>query len=130
MVTEFFLYMIPPTKTHQEKQVTVVNGKPVFYEPPELKAVRAKFRAHLSKHVPEQKYTGAIRLITKWCYPRGKHKDGEWKKTKPDTHNMVKLPVDVMQELGYFSNDAIIASEVIEKFWAEVPGIYVRIEEL
>ena len=33
MLIEFFMLMIPPTVTHQEKQVHVVNGKPVFYEP-------------------------------------------------------------------------------------------------
>ncbi len=38
---EFFMPMIPPTHTHQEKQVRVVNGKPVFYEPQEMKAARA-----------------------------------------------------------------------------------------
>ena len=47
---EFFMAMIPPTVTHQEKQVHVVNGKPVFYEPAELKAARTKLRAHMSRH--------------------------------------------------------------------------------
>ena len=68
-MTEFFMAIIPPTKTHQEKQVRIVKGKPIFYEPAELKAVRAKLEAHLAKHVPEQKYTGAVRLLTKWCFP-------------------------------------------------------------
>jgi len=130
MTTEFFLPLIPPTKTHQEKQIRVVNGKPVPYEPAELRAVRIKLEAHLSKHVPAEKYTGPVRLITKWCFPRGKHKDGEYKITKPDTDNMVKTLKDVMTKLGYWTDDVQVASEVIEKFWAEVPGIYVRIEEL
>jgi len=130
MTTEFFLPLIPPTKTHQEKQVREVSGKPVFYESAELKAVRAKLEAHLSKHVPAKKHTGPVRLITKWCFPRGKHRDGEYKITKPDTDNMVKTLKDVMTVLGYWTDDVQVASEVIEKFWAEVPGIYVRIEKL
>lgn len=40
--------MIPPTTTHQEKQVRVVNGKPVFYEPQELKTARMKLTANLA----------------------------------------------------------------------------------
>ena len=40
MKVQFFMAMIPPTKTYQEKKVAVVKGKPVFYEPPEVKAVR------------------------------------------------------------------------------------------
>ena len=27
-------------------------------------------------------------------------------------------------------DDALVASEIVEKFWAEVPGIYIRIDEL
>ena len=40
MKIEFFMAMEPPTCTHQEKQVRVVNGKPVFYETAELKRAR------------------------------------------------------------------------------------------
>lgn len=131
MRTEFFIHIKPPTKTHQEKQVTVINGKPVFYEPDELKAVRVKLQGHLAKHIPAKKYTGAVRLITKWCFPiTGKHKDGEYKTTPPDTDNMVKTLKDVMTKLGYWTDDALVASEIIEKFWAARPGIYIAIEDL
>jgi len=130
MVTEFFMSMIPPTKTYQEKQVHVVNNKPVFYEPKELQAMRVKLQAHLSKYVPEEKYTKAIRLITKWCFPKGSHASGSYKTTKPDTDNMVKMLKDIMTQLGYWKDDALVVSEITEKFWAEQPGIYVRIEEL
>ena len=133
--TEFFLSIIPPTVTHQEKKVKVVykDGKPVpvFYEPAELKAARSKLMAYLGKHVPADKYTTAVRLITKWCFPiTGKHKSGEYKTSKPDTDNLQKLLKDVMTSLGYWKDDALVASEIIEKFWAVTPGIYIRIEEL
>ena len=131
MRTEFFMPMKPPTKTHQEKEARCVKGKPQFYEPAELSAVRVKLTSHLAGHVPEKKYTGAVRLMTKWCYPiTGKHKDGEWKTTKPDTDNMVKMFKDCMTDLNYWTDDALVASEIIEKFWAKLPGIYVVIESL
>jgi Holliday junction resolvase RusA-like endonuclease len=67
----------------------------------------------------------------KWLFPiTGKHKDGEYKITKPDTHNLNKMLFDVMEKLGYWKNDAIVASEIIEKFYAAHPGIYVAIEEV
>ena len=129
MKTEFFLPIIPPTRTHQEKQV---NWKTkTFYEPAELKAARAKLQAYLGQHVPEKKYTSAVRLITKWCFPlTGKHQDGEYKTTRPDTDNLQKLLKDVMTDLGYWTDDALVASEIIEKFWATRPGIYIKIEEV
>jgi Holliday junction resolvase RusA-like endonuclease len=132
MSTEFFMPMKPPTTTHQQKQVTVVNGKPIFYEPEDLKAARAKLMAHLSKHVPEKKYVGPIRLIVKWCFPlvKGK-KDGQYKDTKPDNGNSNKLLEDCMEHLGFFDKgDQQIASLIVEHFWAKVPGIYIKIEEV
>lgn len=123
--------MRPPTKTHQQKQVRVVKGKPVFYEPDELKAVRSKLMAHLGQHVPETKYTTAVRLVTKWCFPiTGNHYDGEYKGTKPDLDNSFKMFADVCTKLGYWTDDNLIASLVIEKFYAKIPGIYVCIEEI
>ena len=129
-MTEFFMPMIPPTVTHQEKQVTVKNGKPVFYEPPRLENARVKLTAYLSKHVPESPYRGAVRLIVKWCFPKGRHHNGEYKITKPDTDNLNKLLKDCMTECGFWKDDALVASEICEKFWAETSGIYVRIESL
>jgi Holliday junction resolvase RusA-like endonuclease len=130
LLMEFFMPMIPPTVTHQEKQVHVVNGKPVFYEPQELKQARQKLSGHLAKHKPEQMYKSGIRLLVKWCFPRGKHKDGEYRITKPDTDNLQKLLKDCMTATGFWKDDALVASEIVEKFWAEIPGIYIRIERL
>lgn len=131
MVTEFFMGMIPPTMTHQEKQVRVVNGKPVFYEPQKLKAVREKLRAHLGRHIPNEKFSGPVRLTTWWCFPiKGNHQNGDYKTSKPDTDNMVKTLKDVMTELHFWTDDAQVSSEVIEKYWADQPGIYVKVESL
>ncbi|MDD6484776.1 MAG: RusA family crossover junction endodeoxyribonuclease [Clostridiales bacterium] len=131
MEVEFFAAMIPPSVTYQEKQVKVVNGKPVFYEPPRLKDARSKLEAYLGKYTPKEPYTEAVRLTVKWCFPiKGGHKNGEYKTTKPDTDNLQKLLKDVMTKLHFWKDDALVASEICEKFWAQLPGIYIRIEEL
>ena len=127
---EFFMAMVPPTVTHQEKQVRVVNGKPKFYEPQELKAARSKLEAHLVQHKPDQKYTGPVELVSTWCFPRENHKDGEYRISKPDTDNLQKLLKDCMTAAGFWKDDALVCREIVEKFWAEIPGIYIRIEEL
>jgi len=131
LTTEFFIPMAKvPTVTHQEKQVHVVNGKPIFYEPQELKAARQKLEGYLVKHKPEKKYVSGVRLLVKWCFPKGRHKDGEYKITKPDTDNLQKLLKDVMTDVGFWKDDAQVASEICEKFWAELPGIFISISEL
>ena len=131
MKTEFFMAMIPPTVTHQEKQVRVVNGKPIFYEPAELKAARTKLEAYLAQHTPDEKYTGPIELVSTWCFAvKGKHKNGEPMTNKPDTDNLVKLLKDCMTKVGFWKDDAQVTRDIIEKYWADIPGIYVRITRL
>lgn len=127
---QFFLPMIPPTVTAQEHKVTIRNGKPVFYDPPELKEARAKLTAHLAQHKPEKPYTCGVRLITSWCFPGEGHADGEYRTTRPDTDNLQKLLKDCMTAVGFWKDDALVASELCEKFWAQVPGIFIKIEVL
>lgn len=131
MVIEFFMPMAKvPTATHQEKQVRVANGKPVFYDPDEVKAARQKLTDYLGQHVPEQPFCCGVRLMVKWCFPKGRHKNGTYKITKPDTDNLQKLLKDCMTACNFWKDDALVASEIIEKFWSDIPGIYIRVEEL
>ena len=131
MQISFFLPMKPPTVTHQEKAIHVVKGKPVTYEPAKLKEARSKLMAYLGQHTPVVPLRGAICLGVKWCFPvTGKHEDGEWKTTRPDTDNLQKLLKDCMTDLGFWKDDAQVASEIVEKFWAKVPGIYLNVLEL
>jgi Holliday junction resolvase RusA-like endonuclease len=136
MKTEFFMPMIPPTVTHQEQDIKIIKNKkgklvPLVYDPTELTAAKVKLQGHLGQHVPTEKYTGAVRLIAKWCFPiTGKHQNGEYKVTKPDTDNLQKMLKDVMTTLGYWTDDALVASEITEKFWADKPGIFISIEDL
>lgn len=130
MAIEFFMAMDPPTATHQEHKVAVVNGRPVFFEPPELKAARAKLTAHLAGYKPKTVLDGPLELVTTWCFPRGGHADGGYRTSKPDTDNLQKLLKDCMTATQFWKDDALVVREITEKFWAEVPGIYIRISEL
>lgn len=125
-----------PTVTHQQKKVTVVKNKqgksvPRFFETPELKSARQFFMGHLGPHVPDEPFMQGLRLTVKWCFPRnGKYHDGAYKITKPDLDNSNKLLQDCMTNLGFWKDDNLIASLIAEKFWTDVSGIYIRIEEL
>lgn len=127
----FFMTMDPPTCTQQEKQVTIINGKPVFYDPPEVKKAKQKLTAYLAEHKPAQQFEGRpLQLVTTWCFPKGKHRNGEYRMTKPDTDNLQKMLKDCMTKVGFWKDDALVAREIVEKFWAEIPGIYIGISEL
>lgn len=127
---EFFIPMKLPTITAQEQKIGVRNGKPYKYDPTELKAARVLFRDHLRKFAPPEPITGPVRLYTVWCYRSDAHKAGEWKTSKPDTDNSLKLLKDVMTGLRFWKDDAQVCSELTDKLWADVPGLYVSVEAL
>ena len=123
--------MNPPTVTHQQKKIAVVKGKPRVYETTEVKAARMKFMAALQKHKPESPFRPPVRLVVKWLFPKGeRHADGEYRITRPDTDNLLKLFKDCMADSGFFKNDCHVASEHTEKFWAATPGIWIHVEEI
>lgn len=131
MKIQFFMPMIPPTVTAQEHKVAVRNGKPQFYDPPEVKNAKAKFMAALAQHKIEQPLSSPVRLVVKWLFPiAGNHKNGEYKATRPDTDNLQKMLKDCMTVCGFWKDDALVVSEIIEKFWADNPGIFIRVEDL
>ena len=82
--------------------------------------------------MPPEPYEGPVSLMVKWCFPvvKGRHRDGEYRITKPDTDNLQKMLKDVMTQCGYWTDDAQVCREIVEKFWAEIPGIFIRVEVL
>lgn len=139
-VIEFFLPMLPPTVTQQEHEFKIVKGRVVVYDPPRLKEARQKFMGLLlaQKHrMPGWDFIfpmeGPLRLVTKWLFPIPEDsgvRDGEWKTTRPDTDNLIKLFKDCMTRTHYWGDDAQVCSEITEKFFGERPGIYVRVEQI
>ena len=103
-----------------------------YLAPLKDKSAKAKLRAALIPHRPPQPLQGPVRLVVKWCFadPEGRHRNGEYKTSKPDTDNLEKALKDQMTRLGFWADDAQVASEVAEKFWADVPGVFIFVEAL
>lgn len=127
---KFRLKMIPPTTTAQMHKVGVRNGKPFFYDPPQVKQTKMKLMAFLAQHVPEKPLTGPLVLQVDWIWPaNAKHGHLEWRDTKPDTDNLQKLLKDCMTQLGFWEDDAQVVVEAISKLYSnEQAGIYVILD--
>ena len=128
----FFMEMRPPTATAQEHNVKVIKGKPVFFDPPNVREAKELLMGHLIKNRPDRPIEGALELTVLWLFPKGKsHKHGEWRVTKPDTDNLQKLLKDCMTRCGYWHDDAQVVRESVEKRWSDAPaGIYIEITPL
>jgi len=128
MTIDFFLPMIPPTVTAQMHKVTKTGR---FYDPPEVKAMKAKLEAHLAQHRPKEPITGPVFLVAEWSWPSdSNHKDGDPKTTRPDTDNLQKALKDIMTKLGFWKDDAQVCMELVTKSYSDSPGIYITIEEV
>ena len=103
----------------------------MFFDTPELADAKIKLRSHVARHAPSEPLQGPVRLLVKWLFPAGKaHKNGEWKITRPDTDNLQKALKDAMTKAGFWKDDAQVASEIAEKFWADKPGLYIEVMTL
>ena len=128
----FFLSMNPPTVTQQEHRLGVSkNGKPFVYEDARLADAREKLMDYLYEHKPPEPLSGPLILSCVWRFNnKGKHKDGAWKTSKPDTDNLNKMLKDCMTRLGFWLDDAQVCMEDIRKVWSDVPGIMITVAEL
>lgn len=126
----FFMPMNPPTTTAQEHKVTIRNGKPCFYDPPEVKEAKAKLTNALIEHIPDKPFTKAVKLSVSWQFKADtKHPHGTYRDTKPDTDNLQKMLKDCMTALKYWKDDCLVVEEHVEKVYRDIPGILIAIEE-
>lgn len=137
MIIEFFEPIKKlPTATAQEKRVKEVtkndgSKKIIFYDPVAVKKAKLLFLNVLGKHSPKNKLSGAISLKVMWLYRTTKpNLNGAFKLSKPDTDNLQKLLKDCMTQCGYWDDDAQVVVEHIEKRWAMLPGLFIRVQEL
>jgi Holliday junction resolvase RusA-like endonuclease len=119
----------PPRSTAQMKKVSVIHGRPHFYEPPKVKEAKAWLRNHLAVYAPDEPFEGAVELYVLWAYHTNKKKPA-WKTTRPDTDNLVKMLKDVMTELGYWNDDAQVCYETSSKIVSCNPELYIEVKEL
>ena len=128
----FFIAGEPPTVTQQEHRVGKRrDGSVYIYEDRELKAARTELLNRVYRFRPERPLLGPVRLLVKWCFKSSdRHPTNTFKTSKPDTDNLNKMLKDVMTDAGFWKDDAQVASEIIEKFYSDVPGIYIQVENL
>ena len=133
----FKLKMIPPTATAQQKGECIRAGYIHHYKKKNVAAAEAILRDALLPYVPVVPITDKpimLRVLWEFPYPKSskKHQPGYCRNkiTRPDTDNLNKMLKDVMTDIGFWKDDALICTECIWKVWSDEPGINILIEEL
>ena len=136
-MVKFKLKMIPPTATAQQKGERVVGKYIHHYKKKNVAQAEAILRDALLPYVPEQPIEGKpilLSVLWEFPYPKSakKHEYGHCrhKITRPDTDNLNKLLKDVMTDMGFWKDDALISMEHIWKVLSDEPGIFINIETL
>ncbi|MGE9267764.1 MAG: RusA family crossover junction endodeoxyribonuclease [Verrucomicrobiales bacterium] len=136
----FYLKCTPPTATAQQKGERIVSkgGKSfvVHYKKKPLVEAEELFKGLLRPHCPKSPITGPVQAEIEWVFPwRASEKKSVMreferipKDTYPDTDNSNKLLLDVMELMGFFTNDSQIFDNHPKKFWGDHPGIYVQLK--
>ena len=134
MTQQFFMAMDPPTVTAQEHRIgKTKSGRMVTYDSPELLKARSKLLAHLAQYRPAVPAPAQmpVELHAVWCFPASSPVHvGQYRTSRPDTDNLQKLLKDCMTKVGFWTDDAQVCREIVEKFWSDKPGIFIRITEL
>lgn len=126
-----------PKGTAQQKGTSVQGGRIHHYEKAVVRNQRQIYRNALVDALQDinrqpPRYEGPVYLNVHFFYSiKAKKRWGEWKISKPDCDNMVKLLQDVMADVGFFVNgDEQVASLKVSKTMAERPGISIEVGRL
>ena len=132
MEIEFFVPLKKiPTVTHQDKIISVKNGKPIIFDSHNLKEAKEIFKTGLISHIPGKILNAPIGLELIWCFPLEKDKvDGDYYTKKPDVDNLAKAFIDQMTKLKFWKDDSHVSKLVSEKRYNSICGVYVKGYEL
>lgn len=92
-------------------------------------------------HIPGSPLAGPLRLTLEFTFPRPKshyrggkysselkHSAAEWHTGKPDMDNAAKAVMDCMTQLGFWHDDAQVASGFVSKRYGDRPGCHISVE--
>ena len=131
---KFKLKMVPPTATAQQKGERIVGKYIQHYKKKNVKAAEAILRDALLPYIPAEPIENrAVFLDVEWLFPypksAKKHKPGwtRFKITRPDGDNLNKMLKDIMTDMGFWKDDALISRESVRKRYSDEPGIIIMI---
>jgi Holliday junction resolvase RusA-like endonuclease len=117
----------PPTRTAQQKGVSVRGGHAHFYEKASVRQAKDELAWKIKPFAPAEPYHGPIALTIHWAFELKRVKFPFWKTTRPDLDNLEKGLLDVMTGLGFWDDDSQICLKTTKKWEVPVGQGFLRI---
>jgi Holliday junction resolvase RusA-like endonuclease len=136
MKIEFFHPCNPPKATAQQRRHSRSGHT---YLPAGAAKASATLQAIFEQKRPETPICGPLELHLYWTWQHPKKSNGGPnpakfeplpKTTRPDLDNLAKLALDAMTRAGYWHDDSQVVRLVTEKWYSDMPGIAVRVEQI
>ena len=116
-----------PSSTAQQRRMNSRGG----YLAPRTAQAKAFWQALFEKYAPDRPLQGPLSVIVLFYYHRPKGNKSQYKTTRPDLDNLMKMAQDAMMHTGYFKDDSQIAIQSLGKFNTDdFEGIKYSLEEL
>ena len=121
------LFDIPSATPQQRK----LHGK-ASYPSRSLSLARASWQALLERHAPPEPLDGPLKIRVRLYYHvKTKEMKVDYKTTRPDGVNILKLIEDVMTKCGYWHDDAQLSVEEVHRLvWPGEEMVGIRVERL
>ena len=125
-----------PKGTAQQKGETIRykrNGHPYIqhYSKANVESAASLFKYQLKKHKPETPFEGPVSLeIYLYFDIKDKRLWGRSKDTRPDLDNFVKLLIDQMTQVGYWTDDSKVVELFATKRYDKEASIHIIIDDI
>ena len=123
-----------PTGTSQQKGERVVGNRIHHFEKKTVRSQRQIYRNAILEDldgIDTPHYDGPVFLdVTFYFAIKDKKRWGQWKTSRADCDNLVKLLQDAMSDIGFWDDDAQIANLHVRKKFDSKPGILIEVGRL
>lgn len=140
MILEFFIpHAVAPKQTKANRLMKRKDGSSFIgrFTPADVRRNEEALASLLASHVPAKPLSGPVRARLVFQYSwrksdsaRRRAAGSQLKDTRPDCDNLVKNLLDVMERMGFFSNDAQVCDLHVRKVWTDSPGVQVCLSDM
>lgn len=125
----------PSSVTAQQKGVTMISGRPHFYEKSCVTKAKRDLFNQLIPFMPAHPHLGPLRIEVLWLFEKKsltKSRNNTFKTERPDLDNLFKGLADTLNRYFYL-DDSHLTQVSLTKGWSNKdpgPGLYIKLYQL